>query len=240
MADGALLTTVSLPVRCPYRRDLGRDGRVRRCPRRCRTCRAVRRRRRSPGAGRRAQSPEADRQRELRQSGGVAGDGQLAERQVRGGQSRSPALRGLRQRRHHRSAGRRVGMRAVRRRSRLRPAAQRDRRQPGGLLGGAVPTGGVTGARQRLGVRHVNDLSAEEWETSASGARQPDAARHVARGRRPPHSRLPTQHLGQALPPPLLRCRSRDLAPRLRRGPTPGPRRATADSASPATAPIPG
>ena len=34
---------------------------------------------------------------------GVAGDGQLAERQVRGGQSRSPALRGLRQRRHHRA-----------------------------------------------------------------------------------------------------------------------------------------
>src|SRR6266487_3045227 len=111
-----------------------RDRRLRGSARRGLGGRAGGRRLDRGGAGRPALPPEADRQRELRLPGGAAGDGQLAQRQVRGGRSRAPLLRGLRERRRHREPCRRAGQGALRQRPRLHPAAQRDRRQPGGLL----------------------------------------------------------------------------------------------------------
>ena len=62
-------------------------------------------------------------QRELRESCGLVGDGELAERQVRGGGAWSSSVCGLRQRRRHRVAHRRTCLRVVRRRSRVRAAA---------------------------------------------------------------------------------------------------------------------
>ena len=64
---------------------------------------------------------------------------------------------------------------------------------------------------------------------AARAAREPDALGYVVAGGRPPHSRLPAQHLGEVVPPPLLRCRSVDVSLGLRRGPAAGPRGAAAD-----------
>ena len=52
---------------------------------------------------------------------------------------------------------------------------------------------------------------------AAPRVRQPAAARHVARRRRPPHPRLPAQHQRQDVPPAAVRHRPRDRAARLRR-----------------------
>ena len=104
MADRRVVDEVSLRIRPFLGGDVSRDGRVRRCARCGGKGRPVRGRCGSARVGRSAQSSQVDRQRELRESGGVAGDGQLAERQVRGGKSRSSSLRGLRQRRRHRVA----------------------------------------------------------------------------------------------------------------------------------------
>ena len=53
---------------------------------------------------------------------------------------------------------------------------------------------------------------------AAAQVRQPAGAGHVAGRGRPPHPRLPAQHLRQDVPPALLRHRSRDPAARLRPG----------------------
>ena len=53
---------------------------------------------------------------------------------------------------------------------------------------------------------------------AAPRVRQPADARDVARRRRPPHPRLPAEHLGQDVPPAQLRHRPRDAAARLRPG----------------------
>ena len=100
-------------------------------------------------------------------------------------------------------------------------------------------TSRVTGPAA-LGVRHVERPRGRAMGARCGSTREPDTPRHVAGRRRPPHSRLPAQHLGQALPPSFLRGRSRNVAARLRRGPAPGPRRAPADPLSRATARIPG
>ena len=76
--------------------------------------------------------------------------------------------------------------------------------------GRCCPSGSSHRRSERLGAGHVNDLADEDWESLRQRARQPDAAGHVARRRRPPDPRLPPQHLRQAVPPPLLRRRSRD------------------------------
>ena len=55
------------------------------------------------------------------------------------------------------------------------------------------------------GVKSVNDLSEEQWEDAAAQVRQPASARHVAGRRRPPHPRLPAEHLRQDVPSALLR-----------------------------------
>ena len=179
-------------------------------PRRRRTCRPGCRRTRSARARRRAQPSEADRQRELRQLCGVAGDGQLAERQVRRGQPRSPPLRGLRQRRRHRTRADELACALF--------GADHAYAQPhSGIDANLVAFWAVlsqrvecTGPRPPSACGTSTTSLTSDWERAASGARQPDAARHVAGSWRPPHSRLPAEHLRQALPPPLLRGRPRD------------------------------
>ena len=68
-----------------------------------------------------------------------------------------------------------------------------------------------------FGAKNVNDLSEADWETLRRSFGDQRAAGHVAGRRRPPHARLPPQHLRQDVPPALLRHRSRDPAARLRR-----------------------
>ena len=63
----------------------------------------------------------------------------------------------------------------------------------------------------------------------ARRARQPAAAGHVARRRRPPHPRLPPQHQRQDVPPAAVRHRPGDRAARLRRGGGEGARVQAAD-----------
>ena len=76
---------------------------------------------------------------------------------------------------------------------RLRPAALRHRRQPRRLLGHPGHPRSRRPAWPRLGVKNVNDLSEADWEKLRAQARQPAAAGHVARRRRPPHPRLPAR-----------------------------------------------
>ena len=83
---------------------------------------------------------------------------------------------------------------------RLRPAALRHRRQPGRVLGdpGHPHRRSWTGgARRQARQRPVRGGLGE----AARQARQPAAARHVAGHRRPPHPRLPPEHLRQDVPP---------------------------------------
>ena len=106
---------------------------------------------------------------------------------------------------------------AVRCRSRVRAAALRHRRQPRRVLvdprqAGRAPAARV--ARRQPCERPRPDRVGG----AAARAQQPAHDRHVARRRRPPHARLPPQHLGQALRPAELRRRSRHRADRLRRG----------------------
>ena len=187
-------------------------------------------------AGRPAHPPEADRQRELRQPCGAAGDGQLAERQVRGGRSRSPPLRRLRQRRHHRVA------RATSWRARCSaPTTPTPSR-----TAGSTPTWSRSGRCCRSGSSHrrwsasAPDTSTisptSDWESLRQELGNQtllgmslQAGGHLTHGFRPNIS-------GQAVPPPLVRRRSRDVSPRLRRGPTAGARGTAADPRSPATA----
>ena len=172
-----------------------------------------------PGRARRpAELAQADRLRELRLPRGAADHGHLVERQVRRGHRRAPLLRRLPEHRHRRGAGRRARPRAVRGRVRLRPAPLGHRRQPGGLLGHPGPPDRAAGAgRTRRGQErqrpHRGGVGAP-----AAPVRQPAGAGHVAGRRRPPHPRLPAQHLGQDVPPALLRHRPRDPADRLRPG----------------------
>ena len=180
--------------------------------------RAADRRRDSGRTGRPAVLAETDRFGELRLAGGAADDGHLVERQVRRGHHRAPLLRRLPERRHRRGAGRGARARAVRRRVRLRPAAFRHRRQPGRLLGDPRQPGGAA----RAG--HAGRQGCQRSDRGAVGrpsaqVRQPARARHVAGCRRPPHPRLPAQHLGQDVPSALVRHRSADPADRLRPGP---------------------
>ena len=64
---------------------------------------------------------------------------------------------------------------------------------------------------------------------AARQARQPAAARHVAGRRRPPHPRLPAQHLRQDVRAAQLRHRPGDRPARLRRRRRGGPRVQAAD-----------
>ena len=189
-------------------------------PRGDRLGRAADRRRDPPGAGRPARLAQADRERELRLAGGAADHGHLAQRQVRRGHDRPPLLRRLPERRHRRDGRGRARPRAVRRRVRLRPAALGHRRQPGRVLvdpgppgRGAVAGDGRREERQRPHRRGLGE--------AAPRARQPAAARHEPRRRRPPDPRLPAQHQRQDVPPAAVRHRPGDRAARLRRGARP-------------------
>ena len=84
-------------------------------------------------------------------------------------------------------------------------------------------------ALEKAGAKHVNDLSEADWADAARRPRQPADARHGAGRRRPPDPRLPAQHLGQDVPPVLLRHRPVDRTARLRRGARAGPRVPAAD-----------
>ena len=70
---------------------------------------------------------------------------------------------------------------------------------------------------EKFGAKNVNELTEEDWEALRARVRQPAAARHVARRRRPPHPRLPAQHQRQDVPPAAVRHRPGDRAARLRR-----------------------
>ncbi len=111
---------------------------------------------------------------------------------------------------------RRARPRALRRPLRLRPAALRHRRQPGGVLGHPGHQGrGPRAERCRREERQRpvrGGLGA-----AARQARQPAADGHVAGRRRPPHPRLPAQHLRQDVPAAQLRHRPGDRPARLRR-----------------------
>ena len=84
-------------------------------------------------------------------------------------------------------------------------------------------------ALEKAGVRHVNDLTDADWADAAPRPRQPADARHVPGRRRPPHPRLPAEHLRQDVRPALLRHRPGHRPDRLRRRPRPGPRVQAAD-----------
>ena len=173
-------------------------------------------RRTRAGTGRPARVTETDRLGELRLARVLLTMGTWLSRQVRRGHHRAPLLRRLPEHRHRRVGRRRARARAVRRRVRLRPTALRHRRQPGRLLGDPgqqdrVPA--LAGCRSEDCQRPDRGAMGDP----AAQVRQPASAGHVAGRRRPPHPRLPTQHLRQDVPPALLRHRSRDPAAGLRR-----------------------
>ena len=106
--------------------------------------------------------------------------------------------------------------RAVRRALRLRPAALRHRRQPRRVLGhpghprrGARPGRSGRQARQRPVRGRLGEAARQAGQPAADG--------HVAGRGRPPHPRLPAQHLRQDVPPAQLRHRPGDRPARLRR-----------------------
>ncbi|CAG7656153.1 hypothetical protein SBRY_70365 [Actinacidiphila bryophytorum] len=179
-------------------------------------------------ADRPARDAQADCQRELRLPRGAAGDGQLAQRQVRRGHRRPPLLRRLPQRRHRRGAGRGARPQRLRRRPRLCAAAFGHRREPRRLLGGALPAGGDAGAGPG-GCAAGQRPDRAGLGAAAGGVRQPADAGHVARRGRPPHPRLPAEHLRQDVRPAQLRHRPADRAAGLRGAAGDGPRVPPAD-----------
>ena len=82
------------------------------------------------------------------------------------------------------------------------------------ILAHRIETPGLERAR----AKNVNELTACRLGDAAARVRQPAAAGHVARRRRPPHPRLPAQHQRQDVPPAAVRHRPRDRYARLRRG----------------------
>ena len=72
-------------------------------------------------------------------------------------------------------------------------------------------------ALEKAGVRQVNDLTEADWAALRREPWQPADARHVAGRRRPPHPRLPAEHLRQDVRPAQLRHRPGDRPDRLRR-----------------------
>ena len=73
-------------------------------------------------------------------------------------------------------------------------------------------------ALAEAGVRQRQRPHRRRLGDAAPLTRQPADARHVARRRRPPHPRVPSQHLREDVPPALLRHGPGDGAARLRQG----------------------
>ena len=187
--------------RCPGH-FFGQDHlqRLRRHPRGDRLGRAADRRGHPAGADRPAGIAQADRERELRVAGGAAGHGQLVERQVRRGHDRPPLLRRLRERRHDR-----VASRPSTRASCSAPPTPTSSRTPA-----STPTWSRSGRSSPTASRRPRSQARRQerqrphradWEALRARARQPAAAGHGARRRRPPDARLPAQHLRQDVPP---------------------------------------
>ena len=206
----------------------GHDGRpdqqrVQPGPRGHRLGRTAHRGRDAQGARRPAGLPQADRERELRLAGGAAHDGHLA---AATSTPRAPSATGS-------TPAARTSTPSSRSPPST-PASCSGRRTPtSSRTPASTPTWSPSGPSwppasrrppcPKLGAKNVNDLSRGGLGGAAAQARQPAPARHVAGRRRPPHPRLPAQHLRQDVPPAQLRHRPGDRAAGLRRRSPPRP-----------------
>ena len=163
-------------------------------------------------------SAQAHRVGELRVAGGAARDGQLALRQVRRGHAGPPLLRRLR--------GRRPGRDRSPPSTRVRcsaPTTPTCSRTPASTptssrSGRSSPAGRAPALERARRQPRERPRRRPRGRTLRARAQQPAHDRHGARRRRPPHPRLPSQHLGQAVRPAQLRRRPRHRVARLRRG----------------------
>ena len=115
------------------------------------------------------------------------------------------------------SHGAELRQRAVRRRARLPAAASGIDANLVAFFGDPRHPRGETAALERLEVKNVSALSDEQFGAAAHRAARPAAARHGLLLGRPPHPRLPVQHLVAAVRRPRLHGRPGDRPARPRR-----------------------